>query len=179
MKKEIVTLEIQVKNYEIPILLEYKKQIERKHQILIKNASLQTLSLQYRFGSKFDQILEVSYANIVESVGVEAIVNASNKQLVHSGGVAGMIQKYAGESYIRFCSQYLEKHKKLKTGCSNTFPFEEASQFKYIITTVGPKDLNQQKLRDSIRSVFQEAEKHKIKSIALPIISSGIYNFDF
>ena len=69
----------------------------------------------------------------------------------------------------------------MKIGSAFTFFFdqEDASDFKSIITASGPLEQDEQKLRETIQSVLYQAEINKFKSICFPIISTGVYSFDF
>lgn len=105
----------------------------------------------------------------------EAVVNAANPRLSPGGGVSGAIHRAAGK-------QLWEEARKLggcKTGEAKITKGYKLA--KYVIHTVGPvysggkkdKELLEDCYINSLRVAFE----HKIKSIAFPAISTGIYGY--
>lgn len=113
----------------------------------------------------------------ITTLDVDAIVNAANKTLLGGGGVDGAIHKAAGP-------QLLEETKTLggaETGEAKiTKGYNLPAQ--HIIHTVGPvyQDGQQDEaelLADCYRNSLKLAEKYKVKTIAFPAISTGIYGY--
>ena len=108
---------------------------------------------------------------------VEAIVNAANNSLLGGGGVDGAIHRVAGPELLEEC-------RKLK-GC----PTGQAKitrgyrlPAKWVIHTVGPvwrggNYKEDEYLTRCYQSCFALLEKHLLKTVAFPSISTGAYRF--
>lgn len=109
---------------------------------------------------------------------VDCIVNAANNQLKQGGGVCGAIFDKAGKSELaKACSNYGY----CDTGEAVITPGFNLKA-KYIIHTVGPIYVdgtqNESKfLKLCYRNSLELAKKNNIRSIAFPLISSGIYRY--
>ena len=119
----------------------------------------------------------------------EAIVNAANKYLEHGGGVALAIAKAcvgSAEEYTQISKEemkkqigrdYIEHGEVVVTPAYNL----EKIGIKYVIHTVGPicrgewNEEFKEKLVKALRAPLDKAEELKLKSIALPAVSAGIY----
>jgi len=108
---------------------------------------------------------------------VEAIVNPANNYLIHGGGLAAAIVKRGG----MVIQQESKKIGNVPTGGA-VITSGGHLKAKHVIHAVGPryKDGNSgepEKLESAVKASLHIAEQKKLKSIALPAISSGIFGY--
>ena len=114
----------------------------------------------------------------------EAIVNAANGTLLGGGGVDGAIHRAAGPELLEECKKIRREDLKgelLPTGQAVMTKGYKLPA-KYVIHTVGPvwhggANNEDELLADCFRNSVELAQKHGIKSISFPAISTGAYRF--
>lgn len=112
----------------------------------------------------------------ITKIKCDAIVNAANKYLQAGGGVCGAIFRAAG---IYELQAECNKIGGCETGSAViTNGYNLPS--KYVIHAVGPiyKDSSSEPLlKSTYSSILALADEYKLKSIAIPSISTGIYGY--
>ncbi len=114
---------------------------------------------------------------------VDAIVNAANTGLLGGGGVDGAIHRAAGPSLLAACRALPESTPGVRcpTGEARITPgFNLPSH--YVIHTVGPLwhggDRGEAKLLGACyRNALILAREHRLRTIAFPAISCGVYGY--
>ena len=112
----------------------------------------------------------------ITKISVDAVVNAANTQLLAGGGVCGAIFRAAGYSELQ---NACDKVSPIKTGEAVATPAFKLNA-KIIIHTAGPVwqggTQNEFKLlQNCYLNSLKAAVENDCKSIAFPLISSGIY----
>ncbi|MFI5134464.1 MAG: O-acetyl-ADP-ribose deacetylase [Chitinophagales bacterium] len=112
---------------------------------------------------------------------VDAIVNAANSSLMGGGGVDGAIHQAGGEKILQECMEYVSKHGRLSTG-EAMITSGGYLPAKFVIHTVGPvwnggRNHEEELLANAYRNSLKLATERKLKTIAFPNISTGVYHF--
>ena len=120
--------------------------------------------------------IEVTKGDIT-LLDVEAIVNPANNGLIHAGGLAASIVKRGG----MIIQQESRKIGYVTTG-SAALTQGGHLKAKHVIHAVGPrykdgKSGEADKLTSAVKASIDIAEKKKLKSMAIPAISSGIFGY--
>jgi len=115
----------------------------------------------------------------ITEIKVDAIVNAANSHLAHGGGVAGAIVRKGG-SIIQEESNLWIKSRGIVPAGSCAITSAGILPAKYVIHAVGPRmgeGDEDKKLKQATENALQTADKHCLKSIAFPAVSTGIFGY--
>lgn len=126
-------------------------------------------------------LVSVSWADIC-SFRADAVVNATNEDLQHIGGLALALLKAAGPQLQQASNDYIAKHRKLQPGEAIVTDAYKLP-CKHVVHAVGPRysDINKEMsvllLKNAVKESLRQAEVLGCSTIALPAISSGIFGF--
>jgi O-acetyl-ADP-ribose deacetylase (regulator of RNase III) len=114
----------------------------------------------------------------ITKIKADAIVNAANTELAMGGGVCGAIFRAAGAIDLQNACNKLSPIQTGEAAITDAF----ALPAKYIVHAAGPiyrggGHGEEALLRSCYTNSLDMALKHGCKSIAFPLISSGIYGY--
>lgn len=141
----------------------------------------ETTVCHYKVQTASGVLVSVNEANICR-LSVDAVVNAANEALQHEGGLALALCKAAGRELQKISDDHVNTQGPLKpgdavvTGGCNL-------PCKYVVHAVGPRFYDHDEktsvrlLRRAVNQSLREAVKVNCTSVALPAISSGMFDF--
>ncbi|XP_035249778.1 protein mono-ADP-ribosyltransferase PARP9 isoform X1 [Anguilla anguilla] len=117
---------------------------------------------------------------------VDAVVNAANELLSHGAGLAGALSRAGGPQIQKMSNQYIKEFGKVATGEAVITP-PGALPCKAIIHAVGPHLSDRPNteevanasrlLKRAVEYILYLAERESFQSVAIPALSSGLFNF--
>ncbi len=127
--------------------------------------------MEYKVGKTVIRL----YQGDITELDTEAIVNAANASLILGGGVAGAIRRKGGPSIQEECNKIggTMVGEAVVTSAGNL-------KAKYVIHAVGPRygeGNEDEKLENATLNALKRAQEKRVRSIALPAISTGIFGF--
>lgn len=107
---------------------------------------------------------------------IDAVVNAANAQLLPGAGVAGAIHRAAGPELAEACRP-LAPIRPGEAVISDAFGLPN----RYVIHCLGPiygvDEPSAGLLADCYRHALQLADRHGLRSVAFPAISTGVFGY--
>ena len=124
--------------------------------------------------------LRIIEGDITEEA-VDAVVNAANEMLAHGGGVAAAIARAGGDAVTDESRRWVQQHGHVPTG-EAAITRGGNLPARYVIHAVGPVwdggTIGEEALLSgAIQSALRLADEHRLKSIAIPAISTGIFGY--
>jgi O-acetyl-ADP-ribose deacetylase (regulator of RNase III) len=117
--------------------------------------------------------IRVEKGDITEFRG-DAIVNAANNHLLLGVGVAGAIARKGGPSIQQECSEHgpIRVGEAAITGAGNL-----AARYVIHAAAMGDEPASRESIEAATRNSLELADRHGLKSIAFPILASGVAGF--
>ncbi|NXK31698.1 PAR14 polymerase, partial [Piprites chloris] len=171
------------------VLASHAKQ-EFKCLVQLEEHSEEHLEEQQEHNNRGKPYMQVTMGEIVIAVyradlcthPVDVVVNASNEDLKHLGGLAEALLRAAGPALQEECDELVRKNGRFQPG-SAVITGAGKLPCKNVIHAVGPRwkieepercvDL----LRRTVKKSLELAETYNCCSIALPAVSGGIFGF--
>lgn len=126
-------------------------------------------------------LIKVIHGDITK-LKVDAIVNAANTSLLGGGGVDGAIHRKGGDAILEECREIRARQGGCKVG-EAVITTAGMLRARKVIHTVGPvwrednPDLLKQQLANCYSESLQLAIDNRLRTIAFPNISTGVYRF--
>lgn len=106
----------------------------------------------------------------------DAIVNAANNHLQLGAGVAGAIRRAGGPTIQEECDRHgpIEVGEAAVTGAGKL-------GVKYVIhaAAMGDHPASDESIRDATAATLRLAAQHDVRTIAFPVLGTGVGGFDF
>lgn len=120
--------------------------------------------------------VECIRGNIAEQQDMDVIVNAANAELLPGSGVAGAIHSAAGPGLAEECRALAP----IRPGQAVISSAHELPN-RHVIHCLGPvygvDEPSDRLLAECFRNALLLADRHKLRSIAFPAISTGVFGY--
>ena len=127
--------------------------------------------LEVRINNTFVELIEGD----ITDLDTDAIVNAANASLLLGAGVAGAIRQKGGSRIQEECDRIGSIHVGGAVITSGG-----RLKARHVIHAVGPRQGDEhadEKLKDATLNSLKLADRHNLRSIAFPAISTGVFGF--
>lgn len=106
----------------------------------------------------------------------DAIVNAANNHLVLGAGVAGAIRRAGGPTIQAEC----DRHGAIEVGeAAITGAGKLGVQYVIHAAAMGDAPVSDNSIRDSTAASLRLAAQHDVRTIAFPVLGTGVGGFEF
>ena len=123
-----------------------------------------------------DTTIELTTGDIARQHGFDAVVNAANAELRTGGGVAGALHRAAGPGLEREGRQFAP----IRPGMA-VITSGHALPNPHVIHCLGPvygrDEPSDELLASCYREALQLAEAHRLRSVAFPALSTGVFGY--
>jgi O-acetyl-ADP-ribose deacetylase (regulator of RNase III) len=110
----------------------------------------------------------------------DAVVNAANNHLVLGAGVAGAIRSRGGPTIQAECDEIVRTRGPLRVGeAAVTGGGALAARWVIHAAAMGDTPPTSESIRSSARQALRLARDRRMKSVAFPVLGSGIGGFPF
>ncbi len=110
----------------------------------------------------------------------DAVVNAANNHLRLGTGVAGALARRGGGAIQEECDEILRRDGPLKVGgAAITGGGKLAARFVIHAAAMGDLPVTPDSIRNATRSALELAEQHGVRSIAFPVLGTGVGGYPF
>ncbi len=123
-------------------------------------------------------IIELLIKDITD-IKVDAVVNAANSRLAHGGGVAGAMVRKGGSIIQKESKEWIRNKGEVAVG-QVAITTAGSLPATYVIHAVGPRrgeGNEKEKLKRATLNSLKLADEYKMKSLAFPAISTGIFGY--
>jgi O-acetyl-ADP-ribose deacetylase (regulator of RNase III) len=123
--------------------------------------------------------LQVAEGDIATFKG-DAVVNAANNHLRMGTGVAGALLRDGGWTIQEECDDYVRRHGPLKVGQAAVTGAGNL-KVRYVIhaAAMGDEPVSHETIRNSTRHALLLAQESGVKTLALPVLGTGVAGFPF
>jgi len=110
----------------------------------------------------------------------DAVVNAANNHLLMGTGVAGALARLGGGVIQAECDEILRKRGPLEVGgAAITSGGNLRARYVIHAAAMGDLPVSPESIRNATRSSLKVAEDYGLKSVAFPILGTGVGGFPF